>query len=315
VADYLDKLAGRGVISASRMDILRQGLDRLKESLMPDYLRDTPSSPQADRALADPNGKPRKIGPPSGPATTLEKMGGFASDAAASLAPELKGAAVMKGIFAGPMAKTADLAALARAQKMAEVGHHASDIWENTGWFQGADKKWRFEIPDEKSQWVRAPAKDSTDRMSDVLSHSEAYQNYPELADIWAEPIRRGGSLRGEYYPPGAKYPRDVIRVQNEPQQLNPAFLKLLGVKEPAAAIVPFDPRSTALHELQHAIQEREGFQSGGNSRQLGEDRYRRTAGEVEARNVEARKDMTPSQRRAKPPWTTEDVPRSRQEK
>jgi hypothetical protein len=37
-------------------------------------------------------------------------------------------------------------------------------------------------------------------------------------------------------------------------------------------------------------------------------ERYRRLAGEVEARNVETRADMTPEQRRAQPPGTTEDV-------
>ncbi len=36
---------------------------------------------------------------------------------------------------------------------------------------------------------------------------------------------------------------------------------------------------------------------------------YMRHAGEVEARNVVTRKDYTPEQRKAAPPWTTEDVP------
>jgi hypothetical protein len=36
---------------------------------------------------------------------------------------------------------------------------------------------------------------------------------------------------------------------------------------------------------------------------------YRRLAGETEARNVEARRDFTPDQRRARPPWETQDVP------
>jgi hypothetical protein len=35
---------------------------------------------------------------------------------------------------------------------------------------------------------------------------------------------------------------------------------------------------------------------------------YRRLAGEVEARNVESRLSMTPEQRRATPPWVTQDV-------
>jgi len=40
---------------------------------------------------------------------------------------------------------------------------------------------------------------------------------------------------------------------------------------------------------------------------------YRRLAGEVEARNVQARRNMTASERRATPPWATQDVPDSAQ--
>jgi hypothetical protein len=43
------------------------------------------------------------------------------------------------------------------------------------------------------------------------------------------------------------------------------------------------------------------------------EQQYRRLAGEVEARNVQARRDMSMDERRARPPWETEDVPRDRQ--
>jgi hypothetical protein len=39
------------------------------------------------------------------------------------------------------------------------------------------------------------------------------------------------------------------------------------------------------------------------------EEWYRRLAGEVEARNVANRLGMTSDERRAKPPWSTEDVP------
>lgn len=43
------------------------------------------------------------------------------------------------------------------------------------------------------------------------------------------------------------------------------------------------------------------------------DETYRRLAGEVEARNVQKRMDMTPAERRATPPWATEDVPRDQQ--
>ncbi len=36
---------------------------------------------------------------------------------------------------------------------------------------------------------------------------------------------------------------------------------------------------------------------------------YRRSAGETEARNVEARMRMKPTELRAKPPWETQDIP------
>lgn len=42
-------------------------------------------------------------------------------------------------------------------------------------------------------------------------------------------------------------------------------------------------------------------------------DLYKRLAGEAEARNVPARKGMTPEERLAQPPWSTEDVPRDQQ--
>ena len=42
-------------------------------------------------------------------------------------------------------------------------------------------------------------------------------------------------------------------------------------------------------------------------------DGYRRLGGEVEARNVETRRDFTPEERRARPPWETQDVPDDQQ--
>lgn len=43
------------------------------------------------------------------------------------------------------------------------------------------------------------------------------------------------------------------------------------------------------------------------------EDAYRRTAGEVQARNVQTRRNMPSDERRASPPWQTQDVPDDRQ--
>src|SRR5258707_2061106 len=90
MADYLESLIKRGLISddydiADNLRAMLPGepqrqsrLDMLRDALTPDYMRDTPSSPQADRALADQNARPGKIGPPSGPPTAAQIAGGFA---------------------------------------------------------------------------------------------------------------------------------------------------------------------------------------------------------------------------------------------
>ena len=91
----------------------------------------------------------------------------------------------------------------------------------------------------------------------------------------------------------------------------------------------PDGPRSTTLHEMQHAIQNLEGHARGGNpsmyanelmaqgrsefdaneiAARWGLAYYNRLAGEVEARAVQKRMDYTPEQRRSQPPWLDYDV-------
>jgi GNAT superfamily N-acetyltransferase len=50
--------------------------------------------------------------------------------------------------FAGPGALTANEQALADAQAMLASGADAEQVRQDTGWFKGADGKWRFEIAD-----------------------------------------------------------------------------------------------------------------------------------------------------------------------
>jgi len=66
----------------------------------------------------------------------------------ASAAPAGKFRGPNQQTFAGVNAKTADKAALARAQNMEAEGASRDDIWDATGWFKGVDGKWRFEIDD-----------------------------------------------------------------------------------------------------------------------------------------------------------------------
>jgi hypothetical protein len=72
-------------------------------------------------------------------------------------------------------------------------------------------------------------------------------------------------------------------------------------------AVGASDPRSVVLHELQHAVQQREGFSPGGAGQSFSE--YQRLAGEAEARAVQKRMDYTPRQRRDIFPLEDYDVP------
>ena len=82
--------------------------------------------------------------------------------------------------------------------------------------------------------------------------------------------------------------------------------------------------KSTMLHELQHAIQQREGFARGGSPEQFRGisknpyDAYKKLAGEVEARMVQNRMHLTPEQRRDIYPFAIgrygyEDIPKTDQ--
>ena len=82
--------------------------------------------------------------------------------------------------------------------------------------------------------------------------------------------------------------------------------------------------KSAILHELQHAIQKREGFAKGGSPKQFEGfyndpyEAYRKLAGEVEARMVQNRMNLTPEQRRDIYPFAIgrygyEDIPKADQ--
>jgi hypothetical protein len=115
-------------------------LDDLRNQLTPSYFKDTPSSPQADEALANPFAQPGKIGPPSGPPTTMEQIGGFAADAAANALPVGKAAGAAKAMFF-----PAGSAAIEAATKLLKEGASEKDIWRQLGVFKGADNVWRRE--------------------------------------------------------------------------------------------------------------------------------------------------------------------------
>ena len=182
--------------------------------------------------------------------------------------------------FAGERARTADLAALARAKEMDASNEDRTAIWNSTGWFKGVDGKWRFEIDDSLSIF-RGLRGEEHQRARDYLVHPQMYDAYPDLGSILVH--EREGADSG--YSP--RY--DVIGIGREAPK-----------------------KAATLHELAHGMQGREGFAEGGGI-DIARSVYPRISGEVEAHTVEKRMDMTPSERRARPPWLDYDVPEADQ--
>ena len=231
----------------------------------------------------------------------LSMYGGNAMNPAAALPKNAV------GMFAGRMAKTADHAALARAEDLAAQGAPREQIWNETGWFQGPDQKWRFEVDDSRA-FVKGAGAKNAQQVSDqfggtvgsALFHPDLHAAYPHFSDV----AFTGKEGRGGYYQRSPLY-GDEIGIGNDYRGSQTG--------------------NVLLHKVQHGVQYHEGFANGANSgdftyqnsplfteRRSYEspaDTYKRVAGEVEARNVQKRADMTAEERRATPPWLTQDVP------
>ena len=214
--------------------------------------------------------------------------------------------------FAGERALIADYTTLETAKTMQERGISNEEIFKNTGWFKGADNQWRFEINDKdlrvietnpdfqkvqaaseqlqnaESEQERTAALNELRRaaqetqargtflkLPDVIQADALFETYPFLRDIDVFYDFDSGS-RASYYPGYNAISIDVM-------------------KNPTAQ----GQRRSFAHEIQHAIQEHEGFAIGANAELWNGDqkRYRNTAGELEAEDVKNRLDMTDEER------------------
>lgn len=207
--------------------------------------------------------------------------------AAAKGAGKLAGLA---GIFIGPKAKTWDKTAAALAESLRGLGKSPEAIRRATGVSWGADGLPRQEISDDLAQLRGAFLDKPTPRpLSENLEHPALYAAYPELL--------RMKSTVG-FGPVGGEYHEGRIL---------------------ASAPDPSNAKSVVLHEAQHGIQELENFARGGSPSEFlkqaqwaakarGLDPswaekkayqdYLRLAGETEARMVQARRMLSPEERR-----------------
>ena len=191
------------------------------------------------------------------------------------------------------MAETLD-----RAKRM-EGKFDAKTIKRATGWERGADKKWRYEEPDNialkedviENIWENGDHGDNF--LPDIIDAPELFRAYPELKNCrvrfyditgaWG--LSWGGTIdihMGTLAPTTKQYGRKSLY-------------------------------GTLIHEIQHEIQRIEGFSVGEQHKSDAPDAYDMAAGEVEARNATYRRNMSYAERKYRLASETEDVPREDQ--
>jgi hypothetical protein len=246
----------------------------------------------------------------------------------------------LTGIFAGRGARTANLPALGRAEEMATAGKTREEILSDTGWFRGRDGQWRFEIDDSADFHLRSPLPEGggTSWFTDVFRSPATGEAYPTLlggTQISRGP-RQGSWQHGDVREEGVVIPH-ALRVGPGATRSTIGHEVQHGVQRSEGFARGGDANTSLIPSLYNQLSARINSliaDAGGDlrlaapeiraevealraqQRALPRDpteAYRRLAGEVEARNVQTRMDMTPADRRARPPWTTQDVPDDQQ--
>ena len=185
------------------------------------------------------------------------------------LTPNVKGIG-KRDIFIGKNAKTWDAAAAKRAEEMEAAGTDVGTIWRETGTFRAPDGQWRQEISDADTNFLGEkgvfggyvlPSGDYPKTPLDLLPHEKLKEAYPDIENIRiSQPQKLPGQpdvgQRGSYAPP-------------RKQKSGEFNTEMISMHDYEGA-TPQDLRLTLIHELQHAVQEREpGFTQGSSPTQF----------------------------------------------
>jgi len=156
------------------------------------------------------------------------------------------------------------------AREMEADGQTPSHIRLATGWEKGVDGLWRHEVPDIilKGEWVNMPTEN---RLVDYVENPELFAAYPELNNAVLT-IGFNDSMQSE-----GTYLQtfDEFSGQFQPNIVIDESLLNDNIKLQAVLT----------HEIQHAIQEMEGFAVGGSLESATYDLERNRASMIRERN------------------------------
>lgn len=186
------------------------------------------------------------------------------------------------------------------AKKLEKSGVAAPEIFNQTGWYHAPDGQWKWTLSDKGAELNKSAFQMYTDaggkegvalrpssypRMLDqVLDHPALYKTYPHLKTATVDRLPSEEAAQG-------------VKADYDPETNSVRFADNRSKEEVTSSL---------LHELQHGVQKYEGFGQGGSAQlfypadlQDGErpltsaenaqayDKYRRLAGETEARQVQ----------------------------
>lgn len=155
---------------------------------------------------------------------------------------------------------------LNRAKQMQKTGTDNENIRQNTGWFQDRNGDWKFEISD-KNMKIKdnIQLKENTNyKLGDIIEHNTLFTMYPNFKNIDIN-FKDLKNVNGFY-----DKKQKSITINN----------KIINSG--------INLEKTIIHELQHSIQNEEGFENGTTSR-LSRKRYYENLGEIEATDTAQR--------------------------
>lgn len=161
-----------------------------------------------------------------------------------------------------------------KAKQMAKNKESNEKIFKETGWYK--DKvtgKMKFNFSDKNMKIVDKNYKVGQEfKLKDILVHDTLFEMYPQLKDykvkiedMNSNKSKSNSKLNGRYNRLTNELTIDINRFNNIS-----------------------NAEGTLIHEIQHAIQQIEGF-AGGTSTKFGKEKYKNNPGEIEARDTSAR--------------------------
>lgn len=228
---------------------------------------------------------------------------GYLPGLIAGSAPPMKGAAGLAGLagmFVGKGSKTWDAVQATRAMELEKAGVDARKIWSETGTWKAPDGAWRQEIPDNTAsfhnQFPKPSAKEITGtleaqdlvRSTDELKRQARaaggftipgfYADKPGLYDKYVKAKNMLGEYEAKYVAPTQKSGiLEKFVTHDDLYDAYPSLSRMPTVHNRNHSggaysensrdmlIGGGNEKSIAMHEAQHAIQQREKWARGGS--------------------------------------------------